>query len=100
MFNKGRNCYSYHLSIYVNEKEIFSSAIKYYQLSVTCFSFQNHRKRVQTTGQKFNTFLKNVKIFEFHDHIWNQHKKCIQISTNMPGIGSIFREIAVKISEI
>ena len=37
---------------------------------------------------------------EFHDHIWNQHDKCIQISTNMPVIGSQIREIAVTMSEI
>ena len=38
----------------------------------------------------FNTFyegLKNVKILEFGDYIWNHHEKCIQISTHMPGIG-------------
>ena len=45
-------------------------------------------------------FVKNVEIVEFHDHIWNHHEKCIQISTNMPGIGSLIREIAVEISEI
>ena len=50
---------------------------------------------MQTTGQQINKFVKNVKIVEFHDHIWNKHKKCIQISTNMPGIGSLIREIAV-----
>ena len=32
-------------------------------------------------------FVKNVKIVEFHDHIWNHHEKCFQISTNMPSIG-------------
>ena len=26
-------------------------------------------------------------ILEFGDYIWNHHEKCIQISTNMPGIG-------------
>ena len=41
-------------------------------------------------------FVKNVKIVGFHDHIWNHHEKCIQISTNMPGIGSLIREIDVK----
>ena len=41
--------------------------------------------------------VKNVEIVEFHDHIWNHDEKCIQISTNMPGIGSLFREIAVEI---
>ena len=45
-------------------------------------------------------FVKNVKIVEFHGHIWNYHEKCIQMSTNMPGIGSGNREIAVKISEM
>ena len=24
---------------------------------------------------------------EFSEYIWNHHEKCIQISTNMPGIG-------------
>ena len=27
--------------------------------------------------------------------IWNHHEKCIQISTNIPVIGSLIREIAV-----
>ena len=30
--------------------------------------------------------FKNVKILEFGDYIWNHHEKCIEISTNMPGI--------------
>ena len=37
---------------------------------------------------------KNVKICEFNDHIWNHHEKCIEISTNMPGIGLVIRELA------
>ena len=44
--------------------------------------------------------VKNVRIFEFHDDIWNHHEKCILISTNMNVIGSLICEIAVKISEI
>ena len=31
--------------------------------------------------------LKNINILESCDYIWNQYEKCIQISTNMPGIG-------------
>ena len=31
--------------------------------------------------------FKNLKILEFSDYIWDHHEKCIQISTNMPGIG-------------
>ena len=45
-------------------------------------------------------YVKNVNIVEFHDHIWNHYEKYIEIGTNMPGIGSIIRELAVKISEI
>ena len=37
---------------------------------------------------------------EFHDHLWNHHDKCIQKSTNMHGIDSLFREIDVNISEV
>ena len=52
-------------------------------------------------GQQVNKICKkNVEIVEFHDHIWNNNEKCIQKSTNMPGIGSVNREIAVKMSEM
>ena len=43
---------------------------------------------------------KKIKIVEFHDHIWNHGEKYIQISTNMPGIGSVNREIVVEMSEM
>ena len=36
---------------------------------------------------------------EFHDHIWNHHKKYIQISTNMPGIGLYNLSKNVKLIE-
>ena len=36
---------------------------------------------------------------EFHDHIWNHHDKCFQISTNMPGVGLVICEIAIEISQ-
>ena len=55
---------------------------------------------MQTTGKNLTNLVKNVKIVEFHDHIWNHQEKCIQISTNMPGIGSLIREIAVQISDV
>ena len=44
--------------------------------------------------------VKYIKIVEFHDHIWDHHEKCFQMSTNMPGIGSLIREIDANISEI
>ena len=38
--------------------------------------------------------FKYFKILEFGDYIWNHHEKCIQISTNMPGIGLEICEIS------
>ena len=49
---------------------------------------------------KLTKFVKNVDILQVHDHIWNHNEKYIQLSTNMPGIGSVIREIAVTISEM
>ena len=46
----------------------------------------------------FTKSFKNVNILEFGDYIWKHQEKCIQISTNMPCIGSLIREIHVKIS--
>ena len=43
---------------------------------------------------------KNDNILEFHDHIWNRHGKCIQISTNMPGIGLVILEKAIEMLRI
>ena len=54
-------------------------------------------RREQTTVQKCHKFVKIVKILEFRDDIWNHHHKYIQISTNMPGIGSLLHEIHVKL---
>ena len=46
-----------------------------------------------------SNLVKNVKIMEFHYHIWNHHEKCIQQSTNMPGIGVVIPEITCEILE-
>ena len=50
--------------------------------------------------KKLTKFVKNVKIVEFHDHIWYRNERCIQISTHMTSIGSLIREIAIEISEM
>ena len=42
---------------------------------------------VRADDFKIHKRFKNVKIMEFCHYIWNHHEKCIQISTNMPGIG-------------
>ena len=47
--------------------------------------------------QNVTNFVKNVNILEFGSYIWNHYEKCIQKSPNMPGIGSLIREIDVKI---
>ena len=36
----------------------------------------------------------------FYDPIWNHHEKYIQISTNMPGTGSLFLENFPKTKQI
>ena len=38
---------------------------------------------------RFTTKKTNVKIVECHDFVWKHHGKCIQISTNMPGLGLV-----------
>ena len=42
--------------------------------------------------------VKNVtklsKTVTFGDFIWYHHLECVQVSTNMPGIGLVLREIA------
>ena len=48
---------------------------------------------MQTTGPKCHKLLKNVNVLEFHDHIWNNQEKYIQIGTNMPSIGLVICEI-------
>ena len=65
-----------------------------YVVSVNAFHVAGECRR---QVNKLTNLVKNVNILEFHDHIWNNHEKYIEISTNMPVIGSQIREIAVKI---
>ena len=50
--------------------------------------------------QIVTNLVKNVNILESGYYISNPYEKCIQKSPNMPGIGSLIREIDVNISEI
>ena len=50
--------------------------------------------------QNVTNLVKNVNILEFGYYIWNPYEKCIQKSPNMPGIGSLIRDIDINISEI
>ena len=49
--------------------------------------------------QNLTRLVKYVNILEFGYYIWNPYEWCIQKSPNMPGIGSLIREIDVEISE-
>ena len=46
------------------------------------------------------TKISKIEIIELHYNIWYRHGKCIQISTNMPGIGSLICEIDIKIDSV
>ena len=64
----------------------------YYHDYAQCSSISSQNtlprgRHEQTTGPTFHKMLKNIKIIEYHYHIWNHHGKCIRISTNMLGIG-------------
>ena len=41
--------------------------------------------------------LQKITIINFHCHIWNQHEKCIKMSTNKPSIGAVVLEITPMI---
>ena len=49
--------------------------------------------------QIYTKSSKNVNIIEFDYGFWNHRGKCIQISTNMPSIGSVIRELDVTFLE-
>ena len=53
-------------------------------------------RREQTTGPTNPKMFKNITILKCLDFILNHHVKWNQISTNMPAIGSLIRETAVK----
>ena len=56
--------------------------------------------REQTTGWKFHKILKKMSTFWNFNYIHTDNEKCIQISTNMPGIGWLIREMTNEISEM
>ena len=85
-----------HTSIYTRLH--FRALLIYF--GTPCFSAFHAAGECRRQVKSLTKFVKNVEIMEFHDHIWNHNEKCIWISTNMPGIGSVNREIAVKISEM
>ena len=55
------------------------------------FKSSPHGCKLQMIGQ---TFSKTFPTSNCHGHIWIQHEKCIQMSTNKPSIGAVVLEIA------
>ena len=66
--------------------------VTYNNVSHYILQNRDHTARMRRRQVKhFPTFLKNIIILEFHDHILNHHEISIQISIDMPGIGSLIR---------
>ena len=72
-------------------------SVKHFTITLTKLERVQSRRQVKKCHKMFK---KNVKIFKFHGYIWNQHGKCIQISTNMPSIGLVIHKITFKILRI
>ena len=66
---------------------------------IPCSNSYNAEGMSRRHVQNGTKIYKYFNILEFYDHIWNHLEKCIHISTNMLGIGSLICEIDVKISE-
>ena len=47
-----------------------------------------------------NFFSKKIQNLNFHFHIWIQHEKYIQMSTNKPSIGSVVPETAIDVEKV
>ena len=61
------------------------------------FGFDDHVRSMyecKRQNQNVFTFFKNSWNSNFRYHVWIQHNKCIQMSTNKPSIGSVVLEIA------
>ena len=87
--------YMYNLYMYTNVA---------YELFHDKFNTKNSKTRQARADDmsKISQFFKkskNVNILKFGDYIWNHHEECIQISTNMPSIGSIMCEIGFEIEK-
>ena len=54
------------------------------------------QRRADDESKIIHKIIKNVKIQKFDYHIWNHHEKCIDLSTNMPSIGSVIYEIGFE----
>ncbi len=50
--------------------------------------------------QKMSEFLKTIRNFKNYARIWNQHGKCIKMSTNKPMFGPAVLEITFGILTI
>ena len=83
-----------HYCFTLNFRDIKYHSIGYLRVWKSCFTWHASAGRRQI--QKITNLKNNVNIVKLHEYIWNHHEKCIQKSTNMPGIGSIIREIDLE----
>ena len=82
--HRSRTCTSIYLSSVMRRphpsvvSEIATARLKHFPRGR-----REHCRRQVKNVTKVST---NYKILEFGDYIWNHREKCIQVSTNMPGI--------------
>ena len=50
--------------------------------------------KLQNIPKDVHKISKNFQIVQFQVHIWNEHVKCIKMSTNKPVFGPVVLEIA------
>ena len=60
---------------------------------VDCINTSHAADMCRRPVKNCTKIVKNFKIVEFHECIWNLDEKCNQISTNMPGIDLVIGQI-------
>lgn len=80
---------------YPPEKSHWDVCISVRAFNRPCFSTFNARAECKNCRRHFKNLTNKNKIRNCLI-IWNQREKCSQLSTNMPGIGLVFREKSLK----
>ena len=82
----------------ITERDVFIPCLWLYIVYVDTDSITynplNAVVECRRQDEVFQLFLKILTNFNFHSHIWIQHVKCIQMSTNKPSIGAVVHEIS------
>ena len=89
-----------YLLLKLNMRHVFLREYNVKEICIEAASprLSNTKQAAGVSRRHFKHFTnsQNIKIVEFGDHIWNHREKSIEISTNMPGIGSLIRKIDVQ----